>query len=69
MLSYNRQSCTTVLTDGDGVDLALDLQRAVAAVEGVNNLFGLCVVDRQVLRSLLILLQEAWGWGGVVFGF
>lgn len=66
--SSNGRNCAAVLTEGDGVDLALDLQRAVVAVEGVNDLFGLRVADRQVLRSLLILLQKAWRRGGVAFG-
>lgn len=67
-MSSNGQNSAAVLTEGDGVDLALDLQRAVVAVEGVNDLFGLRVADRQVLRSLLIFLQKAWRRGGVVFG-
>lgn len=57
--SYNGQSCAIVLTDGDGIDFALDLQRAVGAVKGVNDLFGLCVTDQQVLRSILIFLQKS----------
>lgn len=64
----NGQNCAAVLTDGDGVDFALDLQRAVVAVEGVNDLFGLRVVNRQVTRSLLVLLQKARGRGVSEFG-
>ena len=47
------------LTENDGVDLALDLQGAVVALEGIDHLFQLCVTDDQALRSFLVLLQGA----------
>lgn len=47
-----------ILTHGDGVDLAFDLQGAVVALEGVHHLLELCVADHQILRSLLVLLHS-----------
>lgn len=57
--SENERSCAAFLTDGYSVDFALDLQCAVVAVEGVNDLFGLRVADGQVLGTLVVLLQFA----------
>lgn len=47
------------LTNGDGVDFALDLQHTVVTLVTIHNLFGLCVADHQFLCSILILLQRA----------
>lgn len=46
-----------VLTDGDGVDLAFDLQGALVTLEGINHLFELRVTDHQTLGPLLVFLQ------------
>lgn len=46
-------------TDNDGVDLALDLQGALVALESIDHLFQLCVTDDQALGSFLVLLQGA----------
>ena len=50
-----------VLTQGNGVELAFHLQRALVAFESINHLLELSVANQQVLCSLLVLLQENIG--------
>lgn len=56
--TQERFSRVSPLTEGDGVDLALDLERAICALENVRYLLQLCVADYQVSGVLLVFLKR-----------
>lgn len=47
-----------VLTNSDGVDLALHLEGALVALVGVDHLLELRVTDHQTLNTILVLLYS-----------
>jgi len=47
-----------LLTKGDGVDLAFDLECAVCALENICYLLQFCVTDYQVSGIFLVFLER-----------
>lgn len=47
-----------LLTKGDGVDLAFDLECTICALENVSYLLQFCIADYQVSGILLVFLKR-----------